>query len=229
MPVSIFLPTRKNSQRVPDKNTRPFAGLEGGLLELKLKELVKIETVEEIVLSSNDDRSLEIGANFQKEYPKIKLIERPEFLGTSTTNLSDLIAYASSVVQNEHILWTHVTSPFCGVKDYREMINLYFEKLKQDYDSLISGQPFLDFLWDSDNNDIINRRGKMKWPQTQDLKPLFKINNAAFITSKSIYAHYQDRVGKKPYLYEMGKLSSIDIDDLEDFKIAEALYDQIFK
>ena len=31
--IAFFLPTRKGSERVKSKNTRPFAGIEGGLVE----------------------------------------------------------------------------------------------------------------------------------------------------------------------------------------------------
>ena len=39
-PNIVFLPCRKGSQRVPNKNTRPFAGIEGGLLRIKLEQLL---------------------------------------------------------------------------------------------------------------------------------------------------------------------------------------------
>ena len=31
--VAFFLPTRKGSERVKNKNTKPFAGIEGSLVE----------------------------------------------------------------------------------------------------------------------------------------------------------------------------------------------------
>ena len=38
--ISFFLPTRKGSERVKNKNTRPFAGIKGGLVENKIKQLL---------------------------------------------------------------------------------------------------------------------------------------------------------------------------------------------
>ena len=40
--IAVFLPVRKGSKRVENKNTKPFAGFQNGLLELKLKQLIKI-------------------------------------------------------------------------------------------------------------------------------------------------------------------------------------------
>ena len=39
-PIAFFLPTRKGSERVKNKNTRPFAGIQGGLMENKIRQLV---------------------------------------------------------------------------------------------------------------------------------------------------------------------------------------------
>ena len=40
--IAFFLPTRKGSERVKSKNTRPFAGIEGGLVENKIKQKIEI-------------------------------------------------------------------------------------------------------------------------------------------------------------------------------------------
>ena len=36
--IAFFLPTRKGSERVVNKNTRTFAGVEGGILKIKLQQ-----------------------------------------------------------------------------------------------------------------------------------------------------------------------------------------------
>jgi len=35
--IAFFLPTRKGSERVKNKNTRPFGGMDGGLIENKIQ------------------------------------------------------------------------------------------------------------------------------------------------------------------------------------------------
>ena len=53
--IAFFLPTRKGSERVKSKNTRPFAGIEGGLVENKIKQLLATKHIDEILFSSNDN------------------------------------------------------------------------------------------------------------------------------------------------------------------------------
>ena len=50
--ISFFLPTRKGSERVINKNTRPFAGIEGGLVENKIKQILATKRIDEIIFSS---------------------------------------------------------------------------------------------------------------------------------------------------------------------------------
>ena len=226
MSLAIFLPTRRGSERVKNKNTRQFAEFEGGLLELKLSQLLQLD-VDEIILSSNDEESIKIAKKFQSGNSKLKIDIRPEHLGASTTSLTDLIKYVPTLTSCEHILWTHVTSPMVTSEIYSNSINEYHNHLKSGYDSLMSVTPFQNFLWKREDNDIINRTGEERWPKTQDLETLYEINSAIFITPRKIYEHYLDRVGKKPYLYEMNKLESLDVDWEDDFKIAEAVYESI--
>lgn len=224
MSLAIFLPTRSGSERVKNKNTRQFAGFEGGLLELKLSQLVDMQ-VDEIILSSNDKASIKIAEKFQSGNSKLKIDVRPDHLAASSTSLTDLIKYVPNLTTCEHILWTHVTSPMVTGDIYLKCIEEYFKNINRGFDSLMSVTPFQNFLWNEDYNDLINRKGNERWPKTQDLKTLYEINSAIFITPREIYENDLDRVGKKPFLYEMNKLESLDVDWEEDFKIAETVYE----
>lgn len=48
--IAFFLPARKGSERVKNKNTRSFAGIEGGLVENKIRQLLSTKHVDEIIL-----------------------------------------------------------------------------------------------------------------------------------------------------------------------------------
>ncbi|MCF8427608.1 MAG: acylneuraminate cytidylyltransferase family protein [Bacteroidia bacterium] len=222
--LSVFLPTRKGSERVPNKNTKDFAGIKNGLLGIKLNQLNRTPGVGEIVLSSNDPNSLEIGTLLAQTENRIKVIERPDNLALSSTSLIDLVKYVPSICSLNHILWTHVTSPFCDELAYELAIKIYWQELEKGSDSLMSGKRFQNFLWDNQKHDLVNRVNHEKWPRTQDLAPWFEINSAVFIASKEIYQTHKDRIGQRPFLLEQSTLQSFDIDWPDDFKMAEFLY-----
>lgn len=220
--ISVFLPTRKGSERVLEKNTRTFAGFSGGLLQLKIDQLLKCKCVDEIILSTNDEKSIEVAETFDNS--KLKVVRRPEYLALSKTSLVDLINHAKDVCSYDHILWTHVTSPFVFAESYDSIVEKYINIIEEGYDSLMTVKALKNFLWDKDDNDLINREGFEKWPRTQDLRVIYEINSAVFLASKNCYTHYSDRIGVNPYLFELTTIQSYDVDWEDDFKIAEALY-----
>ena len=133
--VTFFLPTRKGSERVMNKNTRPFAGIKGGLVENKVKQLLETRLIDEIIFSSNDEACIAIAERFKDS--RLKIIERPDRLCLSTTNLQNLICYVPTVTGADHILWGHVTTPLCGADQYDAAVKLYIDKLDEGYDSLV--------------------------------------------------------------------------------------------
>jgi len=228
MGVTVFLPTRKGSERVINKNTRPFADREGGLLALKLDQLLGCKNVDEIILSSNDEASLELGRVYAEKDSRLKVVVRPDHLALSTTSLVDLVKYVPQVVGGEHILWTHVTSPFVTSEDYDAIIDDYFKALHGN-DSLMTVKKIQNFLWDADKHDLVNRQNNEKWPRTQDLKPFYEIDSAVFLSSKANYKSFQDRIGLRPKLFVQEGIKSFDVDWEEDFFLAEQLYLQLYK
>lgn len=221
MSVNVFLPCREGSQRVPKKNIKAFGGFHRGLLEIKLNQLLECKLIDNIFLSSDDEEVL----NFAKDLKNSKIIlhKRVKELSSSQTSTDCLIKHAYELVQEGDILWTHVTSPFTKADDYEMAICKYYEALKNDFDSLMSVNALYEFLWDK-KGSINYDRNKEKWPRTQTLTPLYKINSAIFLASSEIYKIQKDRIGKNPFLYIMDKIKGFDIDDKEDFLMADILY-----
>ena len=224
MDISIFLPCRSSSQRVKNKNIKRFYNKSFGLFQLKIEQLCLVKNITNIVVSTNDKNIIYFLK--KKKYNKVELDVRPNFLCTSSTSTDRLIKYVPKILKSKHILWTHVTSPFFLTKDYEDAINVYKKKI-YNYDSLMGVSSIQDFIYDEKKPINFNKQ-KRKWPKTQDLKKLYLVNNSIFITSRENYLKYNDRIGKKPFLYEVEKIKSFDIDWPEDFKIAEKIYETTF-
>lgn len=227
MKVSAFLPCRAGSERVPHKNTRVFAGMEGGLLRIKLEQLIACKAIDEIVLSTNDEEVVRIAESLSDA--KIRIDRRPEHLATSSTSTDDLVRYVPEVITEGAVLWTHVTSPFIGDELYAKAVDEYKTLLaKGEYDSLMSVMALRTFIWNK-SGAVNYDRDKEKWPRTQTIEPLFEVDSGIFLADIDIYRHLQDRVGKKPFLFENNDIAAFDIDWEEDFFIAEAIYNQLKK
>jgi len=80
--ISIVVPVRKGSQRVVGKNTRDFFDIEGGLTFIKISQLVQVKNIDEIIISTDDDKVKKIALLFNDE--RIVIDDRPEFLALSS-------------------------------------------------------------------------------------------------------------------------------------------------
>jgi CMP-N-acetylneuraminic acid synthetase len=222
--IDIFLPCRSSSFRVKNKNIKPFCDKKFGLFQIKIEQLNLIKKINKIIVSTNDIKIL----NYlnKKKYVKVIIDKRPDYLCQSSTSTDELIKYLPTITKTEHLLWTHVTSPFFNNKDYIKAINLYEKNLGKK-DSLMGVSPVQDFIYDEYKPINFNKK-KEKWPRTQTLKKLYVVNNAIFISSRKNYLKYNDRIGTKPFLMNIEKIKSFDIDWPEDFKIAEKIYETLF-
>ena len=225
--IAFFLPTRKGSERVKNKNTRPFAGIEGGLVENKLQQLLATKLIDEIIFSSNDEVSIAIAEKYKND-SRLRIIPRPEELCLSSTNLQDLICYVPTVTDASHILWGHVTTPLVDAEQYDEGIRLYLGNLEKGYDSLVGVKELKNFLLDK-TGKLINNTTDIPWPRTQDLEPLYEINHTMFLAKREVYTEQKNRIGRKPLLHVMDEIHGFDIDWPDDFVIAEMLYKNLYR
>lgn len=224
--ISFFLPTRKGSERVINKNTRPFAGIEGGLVENKIKQILATKRIDEIIFSSNDEKCLEVAQKYASD-SRMKIVERPEELCLSSTNLQDLICYVPTITDADHILWGHVTTPLAGAEEYDKAIEKYLYNLSAGYDSLVGVTELKNFLLNKEGQ-VINNTTDIPWPRTQDLEVLYEINHTIFLAKRDVYIEQKNRLGKKVLLHVMDEICSKDIDWEDDFRIAEIMYENLY-
>jgi CMP-N-acetylneuraminic acid synthetase len=223
--VVAFLPMRKGSQRVKNKNIKVFSDVIGGLTFIKISQLLKVKQIDKIIISTNDEEVKTIAKSFNDN--KIIIDDRPESLASSETLTDDLIKYVPSIIKEGIVLWTHVTSPFVTDEIYTDMIDKYFQT-NTNFDSLMSVTKIQKFIW-NENSPVNYDKEKEKWPRTQTIKPMYEINSGAFIASVNTYLKCEDRIGEKPFLYELGDKQAFDIDWQDDFDIAEVLWDKYGK
>lgn len=223
--VIAFLPMRQGSQRIKNKNIKDFAGVEGGLTFIKISQLLKSKKINQIIVSTNDEEVKNIALSFNNT--KIIIDDRPEHLANSDTSTDDLIKYVPTIINDGIVLWTHVTSPLVNDLIYDNMIEKYLED-SENFDSLMSVTKIQKFLWDK-TKPINYDKLKEKWPRTQTIEPIYEVNSGAFIADISIYKSLNDRVGNKPFLYELSDKQAFDIDWEDDFDIAEVLWSKYGK
>ena len=225
--IAFFLPTRKGSERVKNKNTRPFAGMDRSLIENKIRQVLGTKLIDEIILSTNDEKCMEVAQKYASD-KRLHIISRPDELCLSSTNLQDLICYVPTITDANHILWGHVTTPLAGAEEYDKGIELYLSKLNEGYDSLVGVTELKNFLLNKEGK-LVSNTTDIPWPRTQDLEPLYEINHTMFLAKREVYTDLKNRLGNNVLLHVMDEIHSKDIDWADDFTIEKIMYKNLYE
>ena len=187
--ISFFIPIRKGSKRVINKNFRPLPCYSYGLLEIKIKQLIKFKKLAkkelknkfEFIISTNCEKTLK----FLKKYKKEFRVHIRTDQDSADDSLDRLIKLIPSICKGKYILWTHVTSPLFNEKNYYEFIKSFLKSKK--YKSAFSADIIQKFLFSKKRGWISHNASNKKWPRTQDLETIYVANSAAFIADRNIY------------------------------------------
>lgn len=213
MKTKALIAVRSGSERVINKNLRPFAG--SNLLELKIKQLKGIKELDGIIVNSNDDRMLEVAENLG-----VETVKRDPQYATSGASMSDVYKNMAENFNGDIIVYANVTNPLVKSESYSNAIKT-FKDIRNKFDSLNSAHLIKEFMF-LDNKPI--NYDLEHQPRSQDLPNIYALNFAFSILTKEDMIKYKNVVGHSPYMYELTEAEAIDIDTEFDFEIAEFLY-----
>tara|TARA_B100000989_G_scaffold49567_1_gene32599 strand:+ start:1886 stop:2569 length:684 start_codon:yes stop_codon:yes gene_type:complete len=217
----VVIPCRKGSKRLKNKNTKKFKNKK--LYQFTVQQSLRIFEKKNIIVSTDDPEII----NYCK-LKNISFTKRSKLLSLgkiTSMQLLDSIKKKIKIAQNNYI-YLQVTSPLRRDKDIRSAIKI-FERKKTN--CLISvTDTFVNPLWCNSikNNSMYNFvNKKIGTTQSQKLPKSYQINGSIFIIkSKYIDKNSSFYQIKSSIPFYMSKRYSIDIDDKEDFEIAEKLY-----
>lgn len=218
--VIALLPMKGNSERVPNKNLKEFNGKP--LYHRVMNELLNSGYIEKVIVNTDSQKiKQDIKSNFED---KVIIIDRPNDLIGDFVSMNKIIKYDISKFNSQFFLQTHSTNPLLKTKT----INSAIEKMitldiKKEYDSVFSVTRLQTRLYNKQGEPYNHNPKKLL--RTQDLEPIYEENSNFYIFSKDSFAQSGGkRIGLKPYMFEIDKVEAIDIDDPQDFMIAETLF-----
>jgi CMP-N-acetylneuraminic acid synthetase len=216
MKVAAFVPIKMNNERLPGKNIKSFNNGKP-LLTYILNTLLKVTNVAEVYVFCSNEQICDY-------LPKtVKFIKRDPYLDLSTTKFNEvLVSFAKNVDADIYVL-SHATAPFISVNSIEQGVEAV---KKGEYDSAFTVQRLQEFLW-KDNKPFNYELSNI--PRTQDLDKMYMETCGLYIYTKNLILREQRRVGNNPYLIEVSKIEASDINEKEDFEIANAIYNYILR
>jgi len=212
---------RHHSQRVPGKNFRPLAGKP--LFHHIIGSLLACPEISQVVVDTDSQPIME---GLKQHFPTVRILERPEELRGDAISMNEILVYDTSLVEADFYLQTHTTNPLLRPGTISRAIQTLIANIPE-YDSLFSVTRLQVRLWDHLGRAINHNPAILL--QTQDLPPVFEENSCIYIFTQTNLINRLNRLGERPYMFEMDASEAWDIDEELDFAITEFLMQQALK
>lgn len=216
MKIVAVVPMKLNNQRLPQKNTKRFTDGEP-LCHYILSTLLTVDGIDEIYVYCSNPAIKEF-------IPRgVRYLTRSVSLDKDTTKINEVLQCFAKDVPADIYVMTHATAPFVTKASIEKGMQAI---LSGEYDSAFAVRKLQDFLWKDGepfNYELSNI------PRTQDLPTLFEETSGFYIYKGDIMTSLNRRIGNRPCLVEVDEIESVDIDEAQDFMIADAIYSHIMR
>lgn len=209
MKIVSFIPIKLNNQRLPGKNTMLLNGRP--TCEYIFDCINNVENIDEKYVYCSDEE-------IKKYIPEgLTFLKRDSYLDGFQVKGLEIIEHFVRDVDADIYVLTHVTQPFTKSESIKNALD---KVISGEYDSAFSAVVLQDYMWmngkpfNYDTKNIV---------RTQDLTPIYMETGAFFIFRKEVFTELGQRIGMKPYIYEIDQFEAVDIDTAEDFEFAKAV------
>ncbi|WP_421827537.1 cytidylyltransferase domain-containing protein [Larkinella sp.] len=218
--VAAIVPMRHSSERVPGKNYRDFAGKP--LFHRIVDTLLECPSITQVVIDTDSPTVIEQVEEF---YPTVTVLERPQHLRDGAIPMNNVLLNTCNQIPADFYLQTHSTNPLLSAETVEKGIQQFLKNYPI-YDTLFGVTRLQTRLWDQlaravNHNPAILLR-------TQDLPPIYMENSCMYLFKKETLIQKHNRIGDRPFMYEIADIEAQDIDVELNFKVAEFLFTELY-
>ncbi len=202
-PIIALVPMRHHSQRVPGKNYRPLAGKP--LYQHIIETLLAVPEISTVLVDTDSEPVMD---GLRRDFPQVRVIDRPEHLRADTIPMNEILLYDTSQVKADFYLQTHSTNPLLRPETISKAIQTFLADYPA-HDSLFSVTRLQTRLYDR-HGQALNHDPNILL-QTQDLPPVYEENSCMYIFTRENLSRRRNRLGERPLLFEMDAAEAWDM------------------
>ncbi|MYM62864.1 HAD family hydrolase [Pseudomaricurvus sp. HS19] len=216
--LAVVIPAQQGGNDLIRNALAKFGSDETPLLTWKIRQLKHVVDSNHIYVSSYSE---EVKALALTE--GVNVHHRSKDLASESQGpFGDVIVDVIRDIPHKHVAWVSAVCPLMDERDYMLAFQCYFEIFGSgEYDSLMAVNRIYDYLW----SDVqpLNYNCDSQQPRRLGLSPTYKVTNGLFMREREAILRERYYVGKKPYKFQVSKLSGLDINAQEDLEAVEAL------
>lgn len=216
--IVALVPMKGHSERVPNKNFRPFHGKP--LYRWIIDALLELPEIAEVVI--NTDALATFESQGLGGMARVRLRDRPDHLRGDFVSMNKVLADDVAHVPADVYLMTHSTNPLLRPATIRAAITRFAEvRVAGLADSLFAVNRFQTRFYREDGTAV--NHDPRRLVRTQDLPPWFEENSNLYLFTAESFARTGARIGARPLMFVTPRAESLDIDDEEGWQLAEAV------
>lgn len=223
MKYLVVIPARGGSKGIPQKNIKKLAGKP--LIYYTIDTARAIVSDEDICVSTDDEAIIKVVEEYGLSVPFI----RPAELATDTAGTYEVLLHALEFYEKQGkyydvLILLQNTSPFRTVKHVRDALKLY----APDIDMVVSvkecaANPYYCVFEEDEGGFLHICKGDGTIYRRQDAPSVYEYNGAIYIMNVSVLKTTHMHKMRKRVKYLMDNRSSLDLDTMWDWRMAESL------
>lgn len=224
MTETAFIFARGGSKGLPGKNIKVFSGKP--LIAWSIEHAQRVRSIDRVIVSTDCEKIAKVAKKYGAEVPFI----RPKNLAQDNSSEIDAWKHALTFLLESEgempskMISIPTTAPLRDIKDIEKCIDLYN---KSDVDAVITiteahRNPYFNMVKEAKNGmfDLVIKP-KNKVYRRQDATDVYDMTTVAYVINTKFIMHNDSIFDGKVKAIKVSKESSIDIDNLYDFKMAE--------
>lgn len=222
--ILAIIPARGGSKRIPNKNIRLFLGKP--LIAYAIEQALACTFVDRVLVDTDSEKITAIAKKYGAEAPFL----RPKRLAQDTSQGVDVILHLLKRLKTEqdyvptHILVLQTTSPLREQSDIERSWKLMQSTDATTVLTVCPTHPRLYYLDERQNIILVNGK-ESRSTNTQAWRPAYILNGCfVYIVKTSAFLKEKRVITKKTKAVICEKWRSVDVDEPEDWALAELLY-----
>lgn len=222
--VLAYIPARGGSKRIKNKNIRKFAGKP--LLAYAIEQGLSCDFADRVIVDTDSKKIAAVARKYGAETPFL----RPARLATSKALGADCLIYLLKRLKEEqnyfpdYVIILQATSPLREMGDIYDCWNLIKKSNATTVLTICPTHPRLYYL-SRKNNIILANGSESQSTNVQDWRPAYILNGCfVYIVKTKSLLKERRVITKKTKAVVCPKWRSIDLDNIEDWVLAEVVY-----
>ncbi len=222
--ILAIIPARGGSKGIVGKNIKELNGKP--LIAYTIEEAKKSKYINRIIVSTDNEEIANVSKKYGAEVPFLRPLELAQ---DDTPTIECVIHMLNVLKENENYIPDYVcllqcTSP---LRTFNDIDGTIEKLLSTGLDSAASVcevevNPYWTNIFNGERLEYFLKDGK-KISRRQDLPKIYRLNGAVYVAKYDVLKNEMTFESEYTTGYVMDKNSSIDIDDIVDFKFAELL------